>query len=79
MSLGSLFHGFVGRTRIIARCFWAFYDFVLTCFYDCACAYDYACVCGVLVHLYLVLSINFLVVSVICSSLSILKEGLNTT
>ena len=46
-SHGPLFHGFVGRTRIIARCFWAFYDFVLTRFYDYACAYDHACVCDV--------------------------------
>ena len=47
MSLGPLFHGSVGRTRIIAHCFWAFYDFVLTRFYDYACAYDHACVCDV--------------------------------
>ena len=47
MSLGPVFHGSIGRTRIIARRFWAFYDFVLTCFYEYACAYDYAYVCDV--------------------------------
>ena len=29
MSLGPLFHGFVGRTRIIARCFWALIGFMI--------------------------------------------------
>ena len=75
MLLGPVFYGYVGRTRIIARCFWGF--FMILCspvFMTMLVLMTYACV-----RSYLVLSINFLVVSVICSSLSILKEGLNTT
>ena len=45
MSLGPPFYGFVGKTRTIALCFWAFYDLVLTRFCGYAPVYDHACVC----------------------------------